>query len=139
MFEHDLFLIANRKNLGDRPWSTTGSSARVIANESQGQYSSGWVLVRGGRWTVADDSDPAFENGRRAGVARILNLCLLELGYRDFSSERLQAEREAAIAMLRRACDRYGDNEWDPWMPLAEIIEKHLLRHLEERQSGQEG
>ena len=48
-------------------------------------------------------------------------------------SERLQSEREEAIATLRRVCDRFGDNDWDPWLPLADIIEKHLVRHLEER------
>ncbi len=85
---------------------------------------------------VSDDSDKAYANGRRAGISRILNLCLLELGYRDYSSERLQSEREQAVETLRRACDRFGDNDWDPWLSLTDIIEKHLVRHLEERNTG---
>lgn len=42
------------------------------------------------------------------------------------TKERMGQERAAAIAYLRRLCERYGDNEWPDDLPLAEILEHHL-------------
>lgn len=39
-------------------------------------------------------------------------------------------EREATVAQLRQVCDDFGDNEWPDGLHLADVIEKHLARHL---------
>lgn len=44
----------------------------------------------------------------------------------------LIAERMEAVAVLRRACEAHGDNDWPDDLCLGDVIEKHLLRHLEE-------
>lgn len=41
------------------------------------------------------------------------------------------AERQEAIAKLREVCAEHGDNDWPDDLHLADIIEKHLFRHLE--------
>lgn len=42
------------------------------------------------------------------------------------------SEREQAVAMLRQVCEVHGDNDWPDDLHLADVIEKHLDRHLEE-------
>lgn len=53
------------------------------------------------------------------------------LGYENVTEQAWIAEREAAIAALRRLCAAHGDNDWPESLHLADIIEKHLGRHLE--------
>lgn len=45
----------------------------------------------------------------------------------------LTSERLGAIQALRKTCEYFGDNNWEPNLHLADIIEKHLYRHLEEK------
>lgn len=73
-----------------------------------------------------------WEAGNRAAWRSILQQALRELGAEGHTVESLVAEREAAIAALRHLCDAWGDNDWDESLHLADIIEKHLARHLEE-------
>lgn len=42
------------------------------------------------------------------------------------------AERQEAIAKLREVCAAHGDNDWPDDLNLADVIEKHLFRHLED-------
>lgn len=42
----------------------------------------------------------------------------------------LIVERYAAINALRRICEEHGDNDWDADLNLADILTKHLERHL---------
>lgn len=42
----------------------------------------------------------------------------------------LVAERSEAIAILRNLCEEFGDNDWDEDLYLADIIDKHLGKHL---------
>lgn len=71
--------------------------------------------------------------GDRAAWKTMLELCLKHLGYDDPESMKLAwiSEREAAVAMLREVCEWHGDNEWGNNLHLADVIEKHLYRHLE--------
>lgn len=43
----------------------------------------------------------------------------------------LTAERVDTILKLREICETYGDNDWPDGLHLADILDKHLLRHLE--------
>ena len=41
------------------------------------------------------------------------------------------SERQATIMKLREICGVYGDNEWDDNMCLQDVLEHHLLSHLQ--------
>lgn len=43
----------------------------------------------------------------------------------------LTAERFEAVNVLRELCARYGDNDWADDLHLADVLDKHLLRHLD--------
>lgn len=89
------------------------------------------------------DEDQKYLNGRRGAFNVMLIVCLTELGYLNQNDEtpkrdqietgikRWVSEREQAISTLRQVCADHGDNEWDETLHLADIIEKHLWRHIE--------
>jgi hypothetical protein len=64
----------------------------------------------------------------------MLQRCLSELGYEDTEATRAKwiLEREATVAALRSVCGAYGDNDWTEQLHLADVVEKHLGRHLDE-------
>lgn len=70
--------------------------------------------------------------GERAANVGILRFALKALGYESPESEHTKwiLEREAAIAQLRMVCREHGDNDWPDTLHLADIIDKHLRRHL---------
>ena len=74
-----------------------------------------------------------YTAGSRMAWRQILGAALRNLGYSPaLKAARLVAEREDAVAQLRRLCERYGDNDWEDNLHLGDVIEKHLGRHLEE-------
>lgn len=86
--------------------------------------------------SVEPDSDESkmFERGQRAAFRSILSTALRELyPADDLTVERLVLEREDVVRALREVCAGYGDNDWEPTLHLGDVIEKHLLRHLEAR------
>lgn len=80
-----------------------------------------------------DELDAAYLNGKRTAWIDLIRVALRELGYDGAEAERAGwiVEREEAIAKLREVCADHGDNDWTPSLHLADIIEKHLCRHLE--------
>ncbi len=76
--------------------------------------------------------EAAYEQVRRGMATRILEEAARELGYRDpiASAAGLIAQRERLIAALRGVCKDHGDNDWSDDLDPADIIEKHLVRHL---------
>lgn len=77
------------------------------------------------------DFDRGYDNGIRQAALRVLSTALDLLGHeRTFESFKLVKEREETILALRSLCDEFGDNDWSPQLHLAEIIEKHLIRHM---------
>ncbi len=86
--------------------------------------------------------EQAYEQGGRAAWQRLLGLALVELSafakkdteHSDAAAAvdraRLVAEREAAVAQLRMLCRDFGDNDWQPNEHLADVVDKHLGRHL---------
>lgn len=77
-----------------------------------------------------------------AGERRVyINLLAMAIsGLRDAEhTEPLDAaillkERAEAVAVLRHICEEHGDNDWKDNLHLADIIEKHLGRHLTRQQ-----
>lgn len=41
-------------------------------------------------------------------------------------------ERAEVVATLRRACRDWGDNDWHDDLHLSDVIDKHLVDHLEQ-------
>lgn len=72
------------------------------------------------------------DSGERHVYQELLDLALRGLGYDCIDGAALLQEREEAIVALRRICERHGDNEWNERLALADILEKHLERYLEE-------
>ena len=76
------------------------------------------------------------EGSQRAWIF-MLQICLKHIDTTDqtkthplFEKSRLILERAEAIQQLRSLCADFGDNDWDDNLHLADIIEKHLGKHL---------
>ncbi len=71
-----------------------------------------------------------YQRGQRQAWGTILSTATQHLGMTGRAKASLIDEREDAIAALRSLCEDFGDNEWEPTMHLADIIEKYLARPL---------
>ena len=73
-----------------------------------------------------------YIQGERAVWRSLLQECLQNLGYGNTESNAHNwiLEREAVIAQLRDVCETFGDNDWDESLHLADVVEKHLSKHL---------
>ena len=82
---------------------------------------------------MTEGEERAYEVGQRALARRILAELIKggDLGPADGTAQRWRLERGDAVAMLRQVCEAFGDNEWDDNLYLADVIEKHLWKHLE--------
>lgn len=78
-----------------------------------------------------DEQD--YLEGQRSAWLSLLIWVLGELGIDDPEAGKVRwaIEREQTVAMLRRVCQEHGDNRWQEDLHLADVIEKHLWRHLE--------
>jgi hypothetical protein len=77
-----------------------------------------------------------LEGERRANIA-LLRYALRALGQSDeAAASRWVLERQETVALLRRLCAEYGDNDWPDDLYLVDVIEKHLERHLPEKASA---
>lgn len=77
--------------------------------------------------------ESSYENGQRMLLTRQMGAILHELGYDSKTKlESLILEREEMIASLRSACEDHGDNDWDETLHLSDILNKHLMRHIDE-------
>jgi len=78
--------------------------------------------------------EKSYIEGNRAAWRRMLTECLrnLDVDGDDPQSTiaRLISEREETRAALRRVCDSHGDNDWPDSLHLADVVEKHLARHI---------
>ena len=83
-----------------------------------------------------EQEEKAYLEGERAAYLHMLKQSLKALGITDSPEGRQLAwliEREQAVAQLRILCREFGDNEWEPNEHLADVIDKHLGRHLHHR------
>lgn len=81
--------------------------------------------------------EKSYIMGSRSTSISMIRQCLSNLNY-DITDPvtkiaSLVLEREETIHMLRRVCEEFGDNNWEEDLHLADIIDKHLARHLYER------
>ena len=91
---------------------------------------------------MTEAEEKLWMEGNRAAWVQLLNEAIRNLGYDDdlvkASLALWVAERERVIAQLRIACRDYGDNDWPDNLNLADVIDKHLLRHLYENYEHEE-
>ena len=85
---------------------------------------------------MTEREELAYEQGSKAAWRQLLGLCLRHLGVDDpeAGKARWVDERTEIVAMLRQVCDEWGDQDWSDDLHLADVIEKHLWRHLPERE-----
>ena len=75
-----------------------------------------------------------YTRGTRHVWLSLLRQCLRELGYDKAPVPgALIVEREEAIQALRDVCEDHGDNDWTEDLHLADVIHKHLGRHLDDK------
>ncbi len=75
-----------------------------------------------------------YAEGARAAWLEILREAVRHLHHFDApegDAERWRIERDETVGALRRICRGHGDNDWNDELHLADVIEKHLERHLE--------
>jgi hypothetical protein len=77
-------------------------------------------------------SERDYIRGSRMAWTLMLQECLKHLDGNDRTVAALISEREQAVTALRNVCKEHGDNDWDESLHLADVIEKHLGRHLDE-------
>jgi hypothetical protein len=82
---------------------------------------------------VNEAEEEEYLRGSQAAWHRVLQMALRELGVEDaLAGQTLWvSERVATVAMLRDLCRSRGDNDWPDDLHLADVIEKHLFRHME--------
>jgi hypothetical protein len=87
---------------------------------------------------LSDKTDEAKEqryaDGQRAALLSVLVHVLDKLGFYgplEEAAAKWIIEREETIAALRAFCEEFGDNDWDPTLHLADILDKHLRKHIE--------
>lgn len=78
-----------------------------------------------------------YQEGNRNAWRVILASCVKHLNDGSMDAQSLLQEREAVVSILRRVCELHGDNDWAPSLHLADVIEKHLLPYLEEKNSDE--
>lgn len=82
---------------------------------------------------MTENEEQAYIQGERAARLSIILECIKWLGYDgDPEVHRLAwvIERERTIQVLRDICRDFGDNDWPDNLHLADVIEKHLAKHL---------
>jgi hypothetical protein len=83
--------------------------------------------MKGGKMSEQD----YIEGGRRAWLT-ILQNAIRALGINDVDAGKARwvLERQETVAKRREICGEYGDDDWPDDLHLADVLEKHLYRHL---------
>ena len=71
-----------------------------------------------------------YELGKKAVWLNLLRQALANLGSDEKALASWTIERAETVAMLRSICAEHGDNDWSDSLHLADVIDKHLGRHL---------
>lgn len=79
---------------------------------------------------MTEKEEAAYTRGKRYVWQLMLQEAIMGLEMTGQTLESLILEREATVAALRSACEHHGDNEWASNLHLADVVEKHLVRHL---------
>jgi len=79
------------------------------------------------------DVEQSYIRGQRMVLLMQLQQILGLLGYTDPAAAHAKwiGEREMTVSALREVCREHGDNDWAEDLCLADVVEKHLHRHLD--------
>lgn len=80
---------------------------------------------------MTEIEEKAYLQGRKSLAREFLGYAIQEVDGDVKTRSELIKERAGAIAKLREICAAYGDNDWDDNLHLVDILDKHLLNHLE--------
>lgn len=81
---------------------------------------------------MTDQEEKAYELGGRAVARRIVQSLLRDLDPEERKHACLVIELDETRAVLRRLCNTHGDNDWKDNLHLADALDQHLGRYLEE-------
>ncbi|HEY3499036.1 MAG TPA: hypothetical protein VGK73_30300 [Polyangiaceae bacterium] len=79
---------------------------------------------------MTEAEEKAYVEGSRAMWRQLLAQALRELGYEENRLAGAAKQLEETRAVLRRVCAEHGDNDWSDDLHLADVVEKHLERHI---------
>lgn len=83
---------------------------------------------------MTEQEEQIYIAGRRQALLAVMQRCATDLGVRDPLSELayLIDERDRTRAKLREVCALLESNDWPDSADLADVVEKHLLRQVED-------
>jgi len=79
---------------------------------------------------LSERDEKIYEAGQRSAWRTVLRESLMHLEPQERAYAVLVEERNAALVVLRRLCEEFGDNNWSDNLDLADILDKHLCKHL---------
>lgn len=88
---------------------------------------------------MTEKEEEVWVLGERAAYRRVMEICSKELEPTGRTLESFISERELTVRALRAVCEYYGDNDWPTDLHLADVVEKHLQRHLDLLKLGLRG
>lgn len=77
-----------------------------------------------------------YAEGSSMAWRSMLLICVRELGYNEASHAAWIAEKEEIKQVLKEVCTDFGDTDYHDDLHLADVIEKHLHRHLIANNNG---
>lgn len=80
----------------------------------------------------------SYADGSRAVYHELLRLALAGLGYENVDREQALLLLDQTRTALRNVCAEFGDTDYPDDLHPADVIEKHLARHLRERAAEHE-
>ncbi len=87
---------------------------------------------------MTEEQEKLYMEAQSHALKEIISHCqnkLRSFGVELKTKDEFDQERIETIALLRMHCDEYGDNDWDDDLHLSDVIDKHLVRHIEDRQN----
>ena len=81
---------------------------------------------------MKENEERAYSRGARQAWLTIMKEAMRNLGQdsKEWNDNRWRIEREETISTLRDLCGQFGDNDWPDNLHLSDVIEKHLVRPL---------
>lgn len=76
--------------------------------------------------------DRKYREGQHALAQSMLQHVAMFLKREDRDLASLLRELDASREIIRRVCELAGDTDWDEHLWLPDVLDKHLLRHLED-------
>ena len=84
------------------------------------------------------EQELSYNQGQKSAYLALLRICLSELGIGIDHPAVAQAmwviERQETINALRDLCEQLGDNDWPDDLHLGDVIEKHLVNYLPQKE-----